>query len=224
MCYGNRRSLFAAQKIEDDACMKSLLGTMIGHSLLKAVPNANTFQTVLRVVKAWAKRRCIYGKVYGYLGGLAWAVLTARVCQLYPSALPAMVLRNFFKVCRPDRAVAWPCTQGAVVCVQTVAALLRRTENQNVQTGPSGDVRSATITGAMSRGAHPSHPVCFRGQPLFPCEPTTGERTACMGCALPALYVGDSPRHGLKALYQFLSNSKHPPVLSAMKGHRGHAV
>eukprot|EP00667_Euglena_gracilis_P007390 EG_transcript_7475 len=84
--------------VEDDKCMRSLSGTLIGASLLRCIPDVDHFRVLLRVVKAWAKRRGVYGKVFGYFGGLAWSILAARVCQLYPTALPATLVEMFFKV------------------------------------------------------------------------------------------------------------------------------
>jgi poly(A) polymerase Pap1 len=37
-------------------------------------------------------------KYFSYLGGVAYAILVARVCQLYPNALPNVLLRGFFKI------------------------------------------------------------------------------------------------------------------------------
>ncbi|KAF9801517.1 hypothetical protein SFRURICE_006762 [Spodoptera frugiperda] len=40
----------------------------------------------------------IYSNTLGYLGGVSWAMLVARTCQLYPNALPATLVHKFFLV------------------------------------------------------------------------------------------------------------------------------
>lgn len=40
----------------------------------------------------------IYSNVMGYLGGVSWAMLVARTCQLYPNAAPATLVHKFFLV------------------------------------------------------------------------------------------------------------------------------
>jgi poly(A) polymerase len=42
--------------------------------------------------------RAIYGAVYGYPGGVAWAIMVARICQLYPFACGATILSKFFNL------------------------------------------------------------------------------------------------------------------------------
>jgi len=42
--------------------------------------------------------RGIYGNVFGYPGGIAWAIMVARICQLYPFACGSTILVKFFNL------------------------------------------------------------------------------------------------------------------------------
>lgn len=42
--------------------------------------------------------RGIYANVLGYLGGVSWAILVARICQLYPCAVASTIISKFFLV------------------------------------------------------------------------------------------------------------------------------
>jgi len=43
-----------------------------------------------------ALERAIYSNVNGFLGGVAWALLVARICQLYPNATSGAIVSRFY--------------------------------------------------------------------------------------------------------------------------------
>ena len=42
--------------------------------------------------------RAIYSNKFGFPTGVAWAILCARICQMYPRSLPCTLLEKFFRV------------------------------------------------------------------------------------------------------------------------------
>lgn len=87
----------------DDKSVRSLNGCRVTDDILALVPNHESFRLALRAVKFWAKRRGIYSNALGYLGGVSWAMLVARTCQLYPNVSAATLLQKFYFVFRQ-----WP--------------------------------------------------------------------------------------------------------------------
>ncbi|KAF9006726.1 Poly(A) polymerase central domain-containing protein [Cyathus striatus] len=80
----------------DERCIRSLGGSRVTDEILRLVPNVQVFRDSLRCIKLWAQRRAIYSNVNGFLGGVAWAMLVARICQLYPNAIAGAIVSRFF--------------------------------------------------------------------------------------------------------------------------------
>ncbi|KAJ7263681.1 polymerase [Mycena haematopus] len=82
----------------DEIVVRSVNGTRLTDELLRLVPNVQPFRDALRCIKLWAQRKAIYSNVVGYLGGVAWAMLVARISQLYPNAVAGALVHRFFTV------------------------------------------------------------------------------------------------------------------------------
>ncbi|CAE6461488.1 unnamed protein product [Rhizoctonia solani] len=80
----------------DERTVRSLGGSRVTNDILRLVPNQDVFRDSLRCIKLWAQRRAIYSNVNGFLGGVAWAMLVARICQLYPNLNAAAIVHRFF--------------------------------------------------------------------------------------------------------------------------------
>ncbi|KAL2228543.1 UNVERIFIED_CONTAM: Nuclear poly(A) polymerase 1, partial [Sesamum indicum] len=97
--------------VDFDVSQESILryvglnGCRVTNQILQLVPNIKTFRTTLRCMRLWAKRRGVYSNVTGFLGGINWALLIARICQLYPNALPSTLVSKFFWIYNMWR---WP--------------------------------------------------------------------------------------------------------------------
>lgn len=82
----------------DPKCVRSLNGCRVTDEILRLVPSVETFRLALRAIKLWAKKHGIYSNSLGYFGGVSWAMLVARTCQLYPNAAAATIVHKFFLV------------------------------------------------------------------------------------------------------------------------------
>lgn len=76
--------------IKDEQSRTSLIGRKNNLMILElAGKQAENFKQTLRVIKVWAKNRGISSNGMGYLGGISWAILVAKICQIFPSHKPA---------------------------------------------------------------------------------------------------------------------------------------
>lgn len=82
----------------DSKSVLSLNGARVTDAIFRLVPNKDNFRLALRAIKHWAKRHGIYSNVLGYLGGVSWAILVARICQLYPNSTASALVHKFFLV------------------------------------------------------------------------------------------------------------------------------
>lgn len=81
----------------DGQTVRSINGSRVADSILHLIPDYNSFTLTLRFIKEWAGARGIYSNVLGYFGGITWALLVARVCQMYPKACPSQLIEHFFE-------------------------------------------------------------------------------------------------------------------------------
>eukprot|EP00112_Aurelia_sp_Birch-Aquarium-sp1_P004367 Seg1493.9 transcript_id=Seg1493.9/GoldUCD/mRNA.D3Y31 product=Poly protein_id=Seg1493.9/GoldUCD/D3Y31 len=112
----------------DQKCVRSLNGCRVTDEILNLVPNREQFRMTLRSIKLWAKHHGIYSNVMGFLGGVSWAMLVARICQLYPKAVAGTLVVKFFLIYSQWK---WP---------QPV--LLKEIPNENVLSLPVWDPRT----------------------------------------------------------------------------------
>ncbi|PSR97879.1 Nuclear poly(A) polymerase 3 (PAP(III)) like [Actinidia chinensis var. chinensis] len=80
----------------DETSWRSLSGVHANKCILQLLPNMEVFQSLLRCVKLWAKRRGVYGNLLGFFGGVHLAVLVAYVCQSHPNASLSGLISSFF--------------------------------------------------------------------------------------------------------------------------------
>jgi poly(A) polymerase len=58
----------------------SLNGLLTCLNLTRSVPDQTKFRNTLKIIKFWAMRRCIYSHTLGYLGGISYAIMVAKIC------------------------------------------------------------------------------------------------------------------------------------------------
>lgn len=101
---------------KDTPTMLSLNGSRVTDKLLELVPSQEVFQTSLRFVKQWAAQRGLVSNSFGFLSGVAWAILTAYVCQRFPTSSAAHIITEFFAL---YASWPWPRPVSLIDCTTT---------------------------------------------------------------------------------------------------------
>ncbi|KAL6990121.1 Nuclear poly(A) polymerase 3 [Sarracenia purpurea var. burkii] len=81
----------------DETSWRSLSGVHANECILRLLPNMEIFQSLLRCVKLWAKRRGVYGNLLGFFGGVHLAILAAFICQRNSNASLSSLISSFFR-------------------------------------------------------------------------------------------------------------------------------
>ena len=87
----------------DSESIKSLNGRRVTDAIMEHIPkqgDRETFKLTLRCIKLWAKNRGIYSNVFGYCGGVAWAILVAYIVENNPKLETCQLLDTFFQFYR----------------------------------------------------------------------------------------------------------------------------
>ena len=68
-------------KSVDQPSIYSLNGVRVTEKIYHSIEEASRpkFQLLLRCVKLWAKNRGLYSNMQGYLGGVSWGILSAKI-------------------------------------------------------------------------------------------------------------------------------------------------
>lgn len=80
--------------------------------------------------------RAIYSNVNGFLGGVAWAMLVARICQLYPNAIAGAIVSRFFIIMYQWYANASFHSFHAVQCVYLIRTWPQPVLLKQIEEGP----------------------------------------------------------------------------------------
>lgn len=81
-------------KITDDKSKTAIIARKNNLMILElaGVNQLQNFKQTLRIIKVWAKNRGISSNSMGYLGGISWAIMLAKICQIFPHHKPSKLL------------------------------------------------------------------------------------------------------------------------------------
>lgn len=132
----------------DETELRCVNGTRVTDQILELVPEPKVFRIALRGIKLWAQRRAIYANIMGFPGGVVWAMLVARVCQLYPKATSSTIIWKFFKI-----ICNWPWPQPVLLTKIELGSL----KTWNPKASDSSTTHSVSNEADLSLRQEPHH-------------------------------------------------------------------
>lgn len=72
-------------------------GESVSNRILEQVPDRARFCELLALVRYWAQQRGVFGSLFGFFSGTAWAICCGCICQMHPGATTAELLSSFFQ-------------------------------------------------------------------------------------------------------------------------------
>ncbi|OLQ12696.1 Poly(A) polymerase pla1 [Symbiodinium microadriaticum] len=72
-------------------------GESVSNRILEQVPDRARFCELLALVRYWAQQRGVFGSLFGFFSGTAWAICCGCICQMHPGATTAEPLSSFFQ-------------------------------------------------------------------------------------------------------------------------------
>ena len=130
----------------EEVDVHSLNGARVASALLRLVPHVEHFRATLRLVKLWSLRRGLNNHSLGFPGGVAWAILTARVCQLNPTAEPSALLDRFFSTWTSWKFGASPATPVLLTGADQLSSNPYPNPNPNPNLNPNPNPNPLTLT------------------------------------------------------------------------------
>ena len=113
--------------------------------------------------------RAIYANIVGFPGGVAWAMLVARVCQLYPQATGSVIVGKFFRIMNQ-----WNWPQPVLLKQIEDGPLQMKVWNPKVRRNPSFDPFDEawllTFLSDIPWRQIPSHAYYHSSIPVYVCH------------------------------------------------------
>ncbi|CAF1590721.1 unnamed protein product [Rotaria magnacalcarata] len=94
----NDEQSIECKAVNDSHSPGSIHGVYDMERLLVYTRSPPIFQHLLTYIRTWAQHVGLYGQVYGYLGGYAWAVLCACICHKYLSPIKSLLTIQEFSI------------------------------------------------------------------------------------------------------------------------------